>query len=253
MRRTPITLLATVALAFGCANSNNQAGAENPDSAAVDSEVAEGEAGAGAGAEGATARKGKDQTGVRGVGIPNKAVKKLAAKKPPREDEEDTTPAAEASPNGLLAAYYPVDGSAEALPDFSTIGDAAGLVIVDTIDFSGDFPGLPESLAKGFAAKFMGSVNVVSGGEYNLCLTSSDGSMLALDGNLIVDNDGVHGSEQKCELVYMDPGEYELTVIYFNVNDPRELKLTWDLGGAGAQVVPNEALFKPEGADDLVK
>ncbi len=249
MRRTPITLLATVALAFGCANSNNQSEAENPDAAAPDSEAAGEE---GADAEGADVRKGKDQTGARGLGIPNKAVKKIAAEKPPREEEETTDPDAEATPHGLLAAYYAIDASSEALPDFSTFSNADAVAIVDTLDFRGAFPGLPDGITKSFAAQFMGSLNVTTGAEYNLCLTSSDGSMLALDGNLIVDNDGVHDSQQKCELVYMDPGEYQLNVIYFNVSDPI-LSVTWDIGGAGEQVIPNEALFKPEGADDLVK
>ena len=78
-------------------------------------------------------------------------------------------------------------------------------------------------------------------------------AQLALDGTLIVDNDGVHKAEEKCELVYMDPGEYQLNIIYFNVSDEITLKLSWDIGGAGAQIVPSTSLFKPEGADDLVQ
>lgn len=250
MRRTPITLLATVALAFGCANSNNQSEAENPDAVASDSGAA-GEEGA-EGSEGSDIRKGKDQTGARGLGIPNKAVKKIAAEKPPRPEETDEPSTDEPSPHGLLAAYYTIDAATDALPDFSAFAQADAVAIVDSLDFRGSFPGLPDAMAKSFAAQFMGSLNVTTGAEYNLCLTSSDGSMLALDGNLIVDNEGVHDSQQKCELVYMDPGEYQLNVIYFNVSDPI-LSVTWDIGGAGEQVIPNEALFKPEGADDLVK
>ena len=249
MRRTPIILLATVALSFGCANSNNQSEAENPDAAAVDSEAA-GEGGADA--EGSDVRKGKDQTGARGLGLPNKTVKKIAAEKPPREEEVAEPGTEEATPHGLLAAYYAVEATTDAMPDFSAFGNADAVAIVDSIEFRGAFPGLPDEITKNFAAQFMGSLNVTTGAEYNLCLTSSDGSMLALDGNLIVDNDGVHESQQKCELVYMDPGEYQLNVIYFNVSDPI-LSLTWDIGGAGEQAVPNDALFKPEGADDLVK
>jgi len=220
---------------------------ENPDAAAVEGDAAaEGDAGA----EGADTRKGKDQTGARGLGIPSKAVKKIAAEKPIREEEVED-PAAETTPHGLFAAYYAIDAGTDAMPDFSSFANADAVAIVDTVDFDGSFPSLPEGIAKSFAAQFMGSVNVLTEGEYNLCLTSSDGAQLALDGSLIVDNDGVHDSEQKCELVFMAPGEYQLNVIYFNVSNP-VLKLTWDIGGAGEQVIPNEALFKPEGADDLV-
>ncbi|MCA9657647.1 MAG: hypothetical protein KC486_04845 [Myxococcales bacterium] len=252
MRRIQVTLLATVALAFGCANNNNQSEVENPDAA--------GDVNAGDGAEGDAAagggRRGASQTGARGASSPNKAAKKLAAKNPVREDGDTAeAPKREGreTPHGLLAAYYPIDGSTESMPDFTTIGDAEGVAIVDAVDINGRFPNLPESLGNTFAAALMGSLNVTQGAEYNLCLTSSDGAQLALDGTLIVDNDGVHKAEEKCELVYMDPGEYQLNIIYFNVTDEIALTFSWDIGGAGATVVPSTALFKPEGADDLVK
>lgn len=270
MLRSQALLLASLALSVGCASSKSN-NVNNPeDAGAVDYDAGGGAAAGGEGeggdqgdADGGGATvKGKDQTNTRAIGVPRKAVKKLAAVKPPREDEPAAEPPkrtgrqpAPVTPNGLLVEYFNVDAATAEMPDFSTFAAPLAYAIAPNIDVAAGsrFPGAPSSLGAAFGARFTGSLNVTAAAEYNLCLSSSDGSQLLLDGGLIVDNGGAHETKQTCELVYMDPGEYEVTVLYFNVGDDISLQWTWDAGGAGAVAVPEGALFKPADADAKVK
>ena len=261
MFRQQALLLGSLGLAVGCASSSSQNNVNNPDAGAVQYDVGAAEGGGADGGEAdadggaAPTRKGKDQTGTRSIGAPKKkAVKKIAAAHPPREEEPPAPKPGTPTPNGLLVEYFKIEAATADLPDFAALGAPFAHAIAPTVDFTGGaaFAGLPSNLGQNFAARFTGSLNVVRGAEYNLCLTSSDGSQLLLDGGLIVDNGGAHEVKQACELVFMDPGEYEVTLVYFNVGDDATLKWTWDVGGAGDAVVPEGSLFKPEGADAKV-
>lgn len=263
MLRPTALLIVAAGLAVGCASSSSQSSAQNPEDAGqVQYDVGKADDGAadGGAADGGDAEatpKGRDQTATRSVASPKKAVKKLAAKKPAREDEPTgTKPKREGRvlPNGLLAAFYKIEAGAADIPDFSTL-TADGVSLVKNVDFpEGRITGAPANLGSTFAVNFMGSLNVTESAEYKLCLKSSDGSILFLDGTLILENSGVHTpAAEACEVVYMDPGEYELNLQYFTVSSTPALQFTWAAGGGDAVPVPENALFKPAGADDLVK
>ncbi|MCA9637944.1 MAG: hypothetical protein KC420_18075, partial [Myxococcales bacterium] len=146
MRRISLPLLATVALAFGCASSNSQSNVQNPEDAGqvqydVGSDGADGgDADAGAAEGGGSKRKPKDQMGTSGADTPAKAVKKLAATKPPRPDEPAAEPKTKpkrtgrTTPHGLLAQFYGIDAGTDALPDFASLGDAASASIVENLE-----------------------------------------------------------------------------------------------------------------------
>ncbi len=270
MFRPQALVFASLVLSVGCASSSSQGNVNNPDAGAVQYDVGSADAGASGAAgdadggaadeaAGGEARKGKDQTGTRGVGVPKKTVKKLAAAKPPRDDtaepEKPKRKGRQPSPNGLLVEYFKIEAATADLPDFATLAGPASYAIAPSVDIASGspFPGSASSLGQNFAARFTGSLNVVSAAEYNLCLNSSDGAQLLLDGAVVVDNGGAHEAKQACELVYMDPGEYEVAILYFNVGEDAVLQWTWDAGGAGAVAVPSASLFKPAGADDKLK
>jgi hypothetical protein len=45
------------------------------------------------------------------------------------------------------------------------------------------------------------------------CITSSDGSRLFIDGDLVVNNDGVHGSYMRCEHKHVNAGNMPLSSV----------------------------------------
>ncbi len=252
-------LLASLSLVVGCSfNSNNQT--NNPDAGKVSYDA--GDQGDGAdgqsGGDGSSAdrRRGRDSVATRGAGVKRKGVQKLAASKPPREDDSagdgggdggGGDDAGAADPHGLLASYFKLEDSTEALPDFSTLTAAGTLEVADlNVQARGTFPGI-EGVGDTVGIRFEGSLNVLQDAEYNLCLNSSAGAVLSLDGTEIVNNDGNHASaNQTCEAVFMAPGEYQLNIDYFyHAADSITLEFTWGVDGGDPEPVPNSALFKP--------
>ena len=94
------------------------------------------------------------------------------------------------------------------------------------IDFSStsDFKRIvPEVGSDWFGWVFSGQLLVQQPGSYNLCITSDDGSMLyifptsgaAADYRLLIDDDGLHGPQQRCRALTLTAGRYPVKVTGF--------------------------------------
>jgi hypothetical protein len=240
----PTLVLTGFVLALtGCTNKNTD-GTQSPD-ASGDSGAVDGTDSADGGE--ATPSRARKSTAPRGADRNTKA-RRITAKKPARAPVNNV-PTEEEGPNGLLAEAFVLE-SAESLPDFAALGSVAQSFAVpnldvDEVDAAQGFPGL--NLKSNYALKFSGSINIVQEAEYELCLHSDDGSQLLLEGQVVVDNDGVHESAvEACELVYLAPGEYQLEVHYFQAEGPMlAMHFAWAIDGGEKVIVPREVLFKP--------
>jgi hypothetical protein len=76
-------------------------------------------------------------------------------------------------------------------------------------------------------------VRVARDDVYVFELTSDDGSRLLVDGALVVDNDGLHGPEEKTGDVALAAGWHAIRVEYFNKTGGAALALR--LGAVGAE------------------
>jgi hypothetical protein len=76
--------------------------------------------------------------------------------------------------------------------------------------------------------RWRGEVNVPVDGEYGIRTTSDDGSLIIIDGQLIVDNDGWHGMQTVEGSVYLSAGPHTITIPFYE-----------DGGGAGLVVEYN--------------
>lgn len=76
---------------------------------------------------------------------------------------------------------------------------------------------------------------------------SDDGSALYLESIAVVDNSGVHTMQKKCEVAYLEPGEYRVDLRYFQGASPAMgLRWTWKKGDGAETVVPSSALYRPQ-------
>lgn len=102
----------------------------------------------------------------------------------------------------------------------------------------------------GYAARFRGYLQVPSAGLYILRLRSCDGSRLYLDGQLAVDNDGLHGAWTRDGLGALAAGTHEIRVEYFKnwADGGDELGLEWEGPGFARGPVPPSALLGAVGA-----
>jgi hexosaminidase len=100
------------------------------------------------------------------------------------------------------------DAIAGAVPD--------GKCVVDTVQFP--------DVAKGRRATgiiFKGYFNAPHDGIYTFALASNDGSLLRIDGRLVIDNDGEHTLIEKTGQAAMSAGLHPFELRYFDYNGGR--------------------------------
>ena len=145
--------------------------------------------------------------------------------------------------------YYLPEGTSK-LPDFASL-TPVGAVYTKVLDiaprsFDSGFPGVTDRF-EWFAIRYTGTFNVDTEGEYGFRLLSDDGSRLIIDGNLIIDNDGVHPPGSATGKAYLTPGRHQIEVDYFQ--GPRTeiaLQLFWTPPG-GQESISNPSFVPSSG------
>lgn len=89
--------------------------------------------------------------------------------------------------------------------------------------------------------RFRGFVNVPADGRYDFHLTSDDGSMLWIDGEVCVDNDGVHSPRLVSGFRTLGEGLHTIEVAFFEHGGGAELELEWEGPGLERSAIPPEA------------
>ncbi len=117
---------------------------------------------------------------------------------------------------GFYGAYYNV-GNDGYVPDFSGLTPVATRDDA-TIDFPNDGngfePGISGLNASDSGAVWTGLLNITSGGSYAFQTTSDDGSLLYVDGQEIVNDDGPHGMQTATGSIDLTPGCHVVTIDY---------------------------------------
>jgi alpha-L-fucosidase len=135
---------------------------------------------------------------------------------------------------GLVAGYY--EGEWDKLPDFKKLSKKeAG--IAETVG-----SGIWKSKEK-FGIVLEGFIKIPEADVYNFYLSSDDGSRLHVDGKLLIDNDGLHGTVEKKGSVALSSGYHKIRVEYFEKTGGDELKLFIESLKLKKQEVGKEMLF----------
>ena len=112
---------------------------------------------------------------------------------PEAVSEPEPTAESSAGNTGLAAEYFTLPAGVAKLSDidFTATPDATGVVGALDMVRSND-PFWQDGATDNFAARYTGALVVETAGLYTLYLTSDDGSALYLDGERVIDNDGLH-------------------------------------------------------------
>ena len=147
---------------------------------------------------------------------------------------------------GVDVRYYAFDGAVSSMPDLSGLQPAATCVWerVDSEQTTGAWPGAPAGLIDRFAVVVDGMLLVPEAGVYRLTLESDDGAWLWVDGEMAVDNGGLHGMSSASAQVRLSAGLHELRIDYFENTGIAGLRLLWSKGGAADAVIPPGRLFR---------
>lgn len=110
-----------------------------------------------------------------------------------------------------------------------------------------------EGYTSNFVAQVVADIETPVAGDYTFRLTSDDGSRLSINGEQVIDNDGVHGDVSVDGTVELDAGVHALEIDYFQAGGGATLKLEWQVPGSSAfTVVPNAALTTEGGGARVV-
>lgn len=119
---------------------------------------------------------------------------------------------------GIAYSYY--EGTWDALPDFTALVPVdSGSVDTFTID--------PAQRDDFFAFRYVATIDVANSGDFTFFTTSDDGSQLFVDGQLVVDNDGLHGSIEQSGQVTLTAGTHEIVVTMFEKTGLQALDVNW--------------------------
>ena len=127
----------------------------------------------------------------------------------------------------LTVEYFTVDASINSLTQVNFDGEAIHTERSDEINESGSgafFNGGPDDH---FAARYTGEFNTAQDGDYTFNLKSDDGSRLFIDGNEVIDNDGLQGIVEKTATVSLDAGAHKIEMIYSEKTDGAVVDLDW--------------------------
>jgi len=105
-----------------------------------------------------------------------------------------------------------------------------------------------------FSIEWRGKIRVPVTGVYAFGTNSDDGSLVYIDGQLVVDNGGSHGVQYREGRTTLDEGYHDIVVQYFQQDGSRQMELWWTPPGGPHEIVPLEYLWTglgeapPEGA-----
>ncbi|MCS7475791.1 family 16 glycoside hydrolase [Umezawaea endophytica] len=99
-----------------------------------------------------------------------------------------------------------------------------------------------------FVSEVTGNINITTAGTYQFRLTSDDGSRLSIDGNRVIDNDGLHGPTAVTGSVNLSTGYHALRIEQFENVGGQQITLDWQPPGSSSFVlVPNSVLSTDSG------
>lgn len=123
-----------------------------------------------------------------------------------------------AAKKSIEAAYY--EGYFTVLPDFERLRPTR-ILTLDSLSLSGIQPRVKDH----FAVRFTGSISIPERDVFRFFLESFDGSMLLIDGQVIIENDGVHYEIFREGYAALEKGVHRIDVRFFDFERRETLNL----------------------------
>jgi hypothetical protein len=134
------------------------------------------------------------------------------------------------------------NGRYSAVPDFATIGTptATGICHAPDASFVMD-PTAPPVPEEYYAMRMQGFIDIQREGYYTFHLGSDDASRMLLGDDVLIDNDGMHGTVFKSAGVALKVGRHAVTIGYVQGSSGRSLQLLYEGPGIRRAPVPDAA------------
>lgn len=140
--------------------------------------------------------------------------------------------------HGVYYAYAESDKIREKAPNFKTLlPQRGGIAPAFTLS-------AVEHRDKDFVVRFFGYLDVPEDGTYTFYTSSSDGSLLWMDGDLVVDNDGRHSVRERSGDIALTAGRHFIEVGYFMRGGQTDLEVSWSGPSFSKRTIPYEHLYQ---------
>jgi hypothetical protein len=141
---------------------------------------------------------------------------------------------------GVRMAHYSLNASIGSMPDFDALSPDAEAVLpaISIADYRGQ---------DRFAVVFRGALRIEAAGTYSFQTRSDDGSLLHINGKLVVSNDGVHGPRNAQGDVSLGAGLHPFELQFFENSGGETLDLSYRRGTEAFKPLPPSMLFHSVG------
>ena len=138
-------------------------------------------------------------------------------------------------------SYDAYQGEWSLLPDFNDLADNAEIL---SQGVANNFTSPTTITQKQFAARLSARMIIAKDDDYQFYLKSVNGSRLIIDGQVLINNDGMHGRKELSARVYLDKGEHKIVIEYFVNNNAPELDLSYSSSSLTRQSISDELLVQ---------
>lgn len=135
---------------------------------------------------------------------------------------------------GVEAYYY--EGRWEHIPNFN-------LENLVRADIQENFSLDQRLRNNNFGFSFEGYIEVPTDGYYTFSVGSDDGSQLLIGNQLVADNDGLHGYQEKSGTIGLEAGLHQITVRYFERRGGESMKVFWQNSIDNKAEIPAAILY----------
>ena len=97
-----------------------------------------------------------------------------------------------------------------------------------------------------FGYRYTGYVDIPADGTYTFYTSSDDGSQLFIGSTLVVDNNGLHGTQEKSGTIGLQKGKHAITITFFELGGDQTLTASYECAAAGIAKtqLPTSALYR---------
>ncbi|WP_299734426.1 PA14 domain-containing protein [uncultured Roseobacter sp.] len=143
--------------------------------------------------------------------------------------QADLTPPSAQMETGFRASYFDVDHKLSKLDQIDWSGEATHEEVVGEINYTNSRESFWEGGSKDtFGARITGNIEVEEGGTFDFFIGGDDGVILLVNGEEVIDNDGLHGFRTRSGEIELEPGTHSIEVRYFENYGHAGLKLEWE-------------------------
>jgi archaellin len=156
----------------------------------------------------------------------------------------------ESQQNGILARYYDFGSALSVMPDVALRApdfiNHPTQIAFTSVGTGVTWPGIPYH--EQYAAIYTGYIDIPTDGDYTFRLTSDDGSIMYLDGEIIISNDGTHPmTEVSSGGITLKAGFHSFQVDYFENAVNNGLELRWASAAIAGQLIPAANFYRSIG------